>query len=178
MEFSKVISLRKSVRSYSNKQVEDEKLSKILDLTRLAPSWANKQCCRYIVVTDQSKINELGGLLNSWLKQAPVVIVACADPNDSGTRNGMEYYLVDVGISMQQLILTATDLGLCTCWIGGFNETKIKKVLDVPNNIKVVGLTPLGYAKEKESLTSKIAKKIVGSEKRKLLDELVHKEKW
>ena len=80
----------------------------------------------------------------------------------------MEYYLVDVGISMQQLILIATDLGLSTCWIGG----------DVPNNIKVVGLTPLGYAKEKERLTSKIAKKIVGSEKRKVLGEIVHKGKW
>lgn len=178
MEFAEVVAYRKSIRDYSSKPVESEKIANILKAAILAPSWANKQCCRYVVVTRKSKIKELSSRINPWLKDAPVVIVACADPKDSGSKNGMDYYLVDVGISLQQLILAATDLGLGTCWIGGFNENKIKKILEIPNNIKVVGMTPIGYPKEKESIRSKISKKIIGSNKRLVFEKIVHKEKW
>src|SRR5665647_2703749 len=100
MDFIDVVAARKSVRGYSDKPVEEEKLLKVLEVARLAPSWANKQCCRYVVVKDKAKIQELSGSLNGWLKQAPIIVVACADPKDSGDRNGINYYLVDVGISM------------------------------------------------------------------------------
>ena len=73
MDFMDVVAARKSVRGYSDKSVEEEKLSKVLEVARLAPSWANKQCCRYIVVKDKAKIQELAGGLNGWLKQAPVI---------------------------------------------------------------------------------------------------------
>lgn len=176
MEFSDVVASRKSIRDYLDKNVEDEKLTKILEAARLAPSWANKQCCQYILVKDKTKIQELAGGFSGWLKQAPVVIVACADPKDSGSHNNMDYYLVDVGISMQQLILAATDLGLGTCWVGGFDEAKIKKILQVPS-IKVVALTPIGYPAD-AGLRSKLIKTLGGTAKRKTLDEIVHHEKW
>ena len=172
MEFTQVLSLRKSLRDYSTKPVEPEKITKILESAILSPSWANKQCTKYIVVTEKSKIRELCGMINSWLKNAPVVIVACADPKDSGSRNGMDYYLLDVGISMQQLILAATDLGLCTCWIGGFNETKAKKTLEVPDKIKVVAMTPVGYSKEKRVLQQKLPRRLLEVTKGKLLSKL------
>lgn len=178
MDFTEVVASRKSIRDYSNKTIEPEKINKILKAAILAPSWANKQCCRFVVVTQKSKINKLSSLINPWLKDAPVVIVACADPENSGSKNGMDYYLVDVGISLQQLILAATDLGLGTCWIGGFNETKIKKILEIPDHIKVVAMTPIGYRKERESFRSRISKKIIGSNKRIPFEKVVHKEKW
>lgn len=178
MEFMEVISARKSVRDYSAKDVEEEKLTKILEAARLAPSWANKQCCQYIVVKNKETISELSSFLNPWLKQAPVVLVACANPKDSGSRNGMDYYLVDVAISMQQLILAATDVGLGTCWIGAFDEEKVKKALEVPEDIKVVALTSVGYSADKESLRSKIAKKFAGSANRKPIENIVHRDKW
>ena len=128
MEFMEVVVARKSVRGYADKPVEDEKLSKVLEVARLAPSWANKQCCKYIVVKDKTKIQELAGSLNGWLKQAPIIVVACADPKDTDDRNGMNYYLVDVGLSLQQLVLAATDLELGTCWIGAFDEKKSKRL--------------------------------------------------
>ena len=177
MDFMDVISARKSVRGYSDKPVEEEKLSKVLEAARLAPSWANKQCCRYIVVKDKDKIQELSGSF-SWLKQAPVVVVVCADPKDSGDRNGMNYYLVDVGISMQQLVLAATALELGTCWIGAFDEAKVKKALQVPEKIKVVAMTPVGYPAQKEGIGSKLIKTVIGTGKRKPLAEIVHREKW
>src|SRR5659263_134336 len=162
MEFKDVIAARKSVRSYADKPVEVEKLSQILEAARQAPSWANKQCCRYIVVKDKAKIQELAGGFNGWLKQAPVIVVACADPKDSGAHDSMNYYLVDVGISMQQLILAATDMELGTCWIGGFDEAKVKKALGVPENIKVVAMTPVGYPADKEGLGSTLIKTVIG----------------
>ncbi|HKZ88187.1 MAG TPA: nitroreductase family protein [Candidatus Bathyarchaeia archaeon] len=178
MEFMDVVATRKSVRGYLDKPVEEEKLTKLLEIARLAPSWANKQCCKYIVVKDKTKIQELSGTLNSWLKQAPVALVACADPKDSGSRNGMDYYMVDVGISMQQLVLAATDMGLGTCWIGAFDEAKVKKTLSIPENVKVVAMTPIGYPTGKEGIKTKLVKAYIGSAKRKPLEDMVHWEKW
>ncbi|MCW4003913.1 MAG: nitroreductase family protein [Candidatus Bathyarchaeota archaeon] len=177
MEFMDVVTARKSVRDYTDKPVEEEKLTQLLEAARLAPSWANKQCCRYIVVKDKAKIQEVAGGFIGWLKQAPVLVVACADPKDSGSRNGMDYYLVDVGISMQQLILAATDLGLGTCWIGGFDEGKVRKALGIPENVRVVALTPIGYPAN-AGLKSKLIKKLAGTDKRKPLSDIIHKEKW
>lgn len=177
MEFMDVVATRKSVRSYAKREVEEKKLTRILEAARMAPSWANKQCVNYIVIKEKNKIEQLAGIFNSWLKQAPVVVAACADPYESGSHDHMDYYLVDVGISMQQLILAATDQGLGTCWIGAFNETKVKKVLGVPEKVKVVALTPIGYPSN-ESAGTKVIKKFIGSEKRQQIEKMVHIDKW
>ncbi len=178
MEFMDVVAARKSVRSYADKEVEEEKLTKILEAARMAPSWANRQCWSYIVVKEKAKIEELAGrLINSWLKKAPVIVVACGNPKKSGSQNGMDYYLVDVAISMEHLILAATDLGLGTCWIGAFNEAKVKQILEIPENIKVVALTPIGYPAD-EGRGSKMLKRIIGSSNRKPMEEIVHHNKW
>ena len=177
MDFVDVVTSRKSVRDYQDKAVEEEKLEKILQAARLVPSWANKQCTRYIVIKEKKTIEELASTFIGWIKQAPIVIAACANPKDSGTHNNMDYYLVDVGISMEHLVLGATDQGLGTCWIGGFDEAKVKKTLQIPENIKVVALTPLGYPAAL-SRRSKLVRSSSGAEKRKSLEEIVHKEKW
>jgi nitroreductase len=177
MDFMDVVTSRKSVRDYQDKIVEEEKLEKILEAARLAPSWANKQCTRYIVIKNKKTIEELASTFIGWIKQAPIVIAACANPKDSGTHNNMDYYLVDVGISMEHLVLGATDQGIGTCWIGGFDEAKVKKTLQIPENIKVVALTPLGYPAAL-SMRSKLVLSSSGAEKRKSLEEIVHKEKW
>lgn len=178
MEFIDVIRSRKSVRSYKNEDVEEEKLKQILEAARLAPSWANKQCWRYIIVNDKEKIQKLAsGIINSWMKSAKIVVVACADPKNSGTRNEMDYYLVDVAISMQHLVLAATDLGLGTCWIGGFDETKVKKILEIPEKIKVVAMTPVGYPSEPR-MRDRISRKIIRSDSRKSLQDMVYYNTW
>jgi nitroreductase len=177
MEFSDVVICRKSVRGYLDKPVEEEKLVKILEAARLAPSWANKQCCQYLVIKDKELILRIGSIYNSWLKQAPVIVMACADPFESGAHDGMDYYLVDVGISMQQLILAATDLGLGTCWIGSFGESKVKELLKIPKNVKVVAMTPIGYSSD-EGVGVKVVKEFIGSNRRKSVEEFVHWNKW
>jgi nitroreductase len=177
MEFMDVVTSRKSVRDYQERSIEEDKLTQILEVARWAPSWGNKQSTKYIVVTDKKRIESLSNMFMGFVKHAPLVVVACAYPKDSGSRNGMDYYLVDVGISMQQLVLAAADLGLGTCWIGGFDEDKVKKALEIPKNIKVVALTPVGYIAE-TSMKNKFIRSSVGADKRKPLDEMVHREKW
>lgn len=177
MDFIDVVAKRKSVRDFLNKDVEEEKLRSIFEAARLAPSWANKQGCTYVVVKDKAKIKELASGFTSWLDEAPIVLAACIDPKDSGSHNGMDYYLVDVGISMQQLVLAATNMGLGTCWIGGFDEAKVKRVLGIPEQIRVVALTPLGYPAGM-SERSRTVREFVKASKRKPLEDVVHREKW
>jgi nitroreductase len=177
MEFMDVITSRKSVRAFLGKAVEEEKLMKILEAARLAPSWGNKQGRKYVVVKNKATINEIALGFTSWLSEVPVLLAACIDPKDSGSHNNMDYYLVDVGISTQQLVLAATNLGLGTCWVSGFDEAKVKKVLEIPANVRVVALIPLGYPAP-ISERSKEIQEFVRSSKRKPLEEMVHREKW
>lgn len=182
MDFADLVQARKSVRRYSERPVEQEKIDKVLEAARLAPSWANKQCWEYVVVKDKEVLAEIAskgaGSLMTWLKKAPVIIVGCANPKQSGTRNGMDYFLVDMGISMEHIMLQAADLGLGTCWIGWFDEGGMKKVLGVPADHKVVALTPLGYPSDEEGIGAKLSKLVIGGSKRKPVEKMVHPDRW
>jgi nitroreductase len=103
------------------------------------------------------------------LAQAPVVIVACADPQESGELNGEHYYMADMGIATQNLMLAAHDLGLGSVFVGVFDEERLKALLDIPPAIRVVGLFPLGYPAGEAK---------AGGPPRKPLTEFVHYGKW
>jgi len=180
MEFIDVIKARTSIRQYSEKQIEDEKINYILECARLAPSWANKQCWRFIVITNKETIEYIAktSVINRWLKTAPVLIVACADPADSGSNNSQQYYMTDVSIAFDHLILAATDVGLGTCWIAGFNEEKLKELLEIPKLIRIVALSPVGYPVDKKGISEQITKTLLKANKRKTLDEIIHHEHW
>jgi nitroreductase len=180
MEFIDVIKSRSSIRSYTDRDVEDDKINYVLECARLAPSWVNKQCWRFIVIKNKKTINILSKatIINRWLRNVPCIIVACGIPKKSGKHNNIEYYTVDVAIAMEHIILAATDLGLGSCWIGGFNEKKVKETLGIPNKIRVVALTPLGYMSSKKRLLARFTKMIIQSKKRKNYDEIIHYEKW
>ncbi|KYK29247.1 nitroreductase [Thermoplasmatales archaeon SG8-52-1] len=180
MEFKNVIKSRESIRDYSDRKVEDEKINYVLECARFAPSWTNKQCWKFIIVKDKKIINDLSktSIINRWLKNVPIIIIACGNPKESGYRNDISYFIVDVSIALEHLVLAATDKGLGTCWIGGFNEKKVKKILGIPDNIRVVALTPLGYPAEKKHIIGKIAKIVTQSKKRKSMDEIIHINKW
>jgi len=180
MEFIDVIKSRSSIRTYTNREVEDDKINYVLECARLAPSWVNKQCWRFIVIKDKKTIKILSKatIINRWLRNVPCIIVACGVPKQSGIHHGIEYFTVDVAIAMEHLILAATDLGLGSCWIGGFNEKKVKETLGIPNRIRVVALTPMGYPSLKRRILARVTKMITRSKKRKSLDEIIHYERW
>ncbi len=180
MNVDEVIQKRKSVRSFQSKPVTDELLESLVDIAHQAPSWMNKQCWHFIIVKDTIMIQEIArsGIINRWLKQAPAIIMVCADPHLSGTRKDLPYFLVDAAIAMDHLILSATDKGLGTCWIGSFDEKKLKSLLGIPPRIRIVSFTPVGYPKENDSIGDKVRSSFVRSTKRKSLSEIVHWNKW
>lgn len=180
MEFIDVIHARTSIREYSEKPVEDEKILYVLECARLAPSAANKQCWRFIVIKNTETIAHIAktSVINRWLKTAPVLIVCCADPTESVTKNSIQYYTVDAAIAVEHLILAATDVGLGTCWVAGFHEEKLKKLLDIPRRIRIVALTPLGYPVAQKGIVERITKTLLQSKKRKTVKEIIHHEHW
>jgi nitroreductase len=151
MDVFEVINQRRSIRKYRDLPVEWDKVSQVLDAARLAPSWKNTQCWRFLVLTNSEK---RAALLDAFpednpgkkaLAQAPVVIIACADPAESGVENGIEYYIADTAIAFEHICLAAHGLGLGTCWMGWYDEAAVKTRLEIPSSIRVVGVTPLGY---------------------------------
>lgn len=151
MDIFEVIAGRRSIRKYHSTPVEAEKIKQVLNMARLAPSWKNLQCWRFLVLTEERR---RGALLDAFpddnpgkkaIASAPCVIVVCADPAQSGVENGMEYFMADTALAFDHLCLAAYGLGLGTCWMGWFNEEDIKRALGIPEGIRVVGITPLGY---------------------------------
>ena len=170
MEVFTIIEKRRSIRLYEKKSVEKEKLNRILEAGRLAPSASNKQPWRFIVVTDDKVKEKLRAAYDKeWFVTAPVIIIGCAVPEEAWVRmDGQEYWMVDVAIAMQSMILTATELGLGTCWVADFDVKAVRKALKLPSNIRVVAMTPLGHpAEEKPPVKD-----------RKPLTEIVHHEHW
>ncbi len=166
MELFEAIKTRRSIRKYSDKPVEDQKLQAVLEAVRMAPSWANYQCWRLVVVKDKIMKERIGALsyVESYfapkgyksnpsmraLAEAPAVIVLCADPVQSGSLWGQNYYLVDAGLAAQNLMLAARGQGLGTVFVGVYDEEKLKSLLHVPASIRIVGLFPLGYPAEEK----------------------------
>ena len=112
MEYMDLVRKRRIIRRYHSLPVSAQDLKPVLEAARLAPFCGNRQCWRYIIVTDQSIKKKLAQAGEKFINEAPVIIVACADPKDSHHRPGMDYYMVDVGISFEHLILAAKHLEL------------------------------------------------------------------
>lgn len=158
MEFYDVINTRKSIKSFKSEPIDVSKLDRIVHATMMSPSWKNKTSYKLIMVDDaQEKRNLAAAVKNddnqasSAIEQAPVVAVMVGDPAVSGQMDNKDFYLVDSAIAMEHLVLAATAEGYGTCWIGSVDENKIKSVLSIPDNFRVVALTPIGVTSEKES---------------------------
>ncbi|MGM0431748.1 MAG: nitroreductase family protein [Spirochaetota bacterium] len=147
VEFYETVRKRFSVRSFENKPVEPEKLERILEAARLAPSAKNLQQCRYVVVTDKEKIEQLAqaSYNQTFVGEAAAVIVCCSDTDKATMRCGHAHYTIDVGIALEHAALAAVAEGLGGCWIGSFKPEEVRKILGIPDSIEVVELYPLGY---------------------------------
>jgi nitroreductase len=181
------INTRRSIRRFKSTPVEDEKVGLVLEAARQAPSWANTQCWRFVVVRDADMRNRLadtgfgvGGSMpnraTEAMRVAPVAIVACAEmgkagcgykePHEPVTDKG-DWFMFDTALAMQNMVLAATALGLGTVYIGAFDSVAAEKVLGVPKGYCVVSMTPLGYPDEDP-----------GPRPRKELDEIVFHDRF
>ena len=147
MNIFDTIRTRSSIRSFMNKPVEDEKLNAVLEAGRLAPSAKNLQEWRFIVVKDREVREKLAFAANAqmFVGEAPVVIVACAVTDERVMSCGQLCYPIDVAIALDHISLAAIELGLGTCWIGAFDAEKVKEILAIPDDVRVVEMMPLGY---------------------------------
>lgn len=148
MSFVDLVARRYSVRAYKNDPVPDALLEQVLEAARLAPTAANRQPVRLIVVRTAGREDELRRIYSrEWFVQAPLVICACGVLEQSWIRSdGKSYNDVDVAIVMDHLIMAATDAGLGTCWIGAFDAAAARAVLGLPDGVEPIAFTPLGYA--------------------------------
>lgn len=137
---------RRSIRRYQKKEIPKEVLLQILEAGRQAPSAVNRQPIRFVIVSDQNILKDLcNTVITRFVKEAPAVIVGCADVKSLMTG---KWAVVDTTIAMENMVIAAWALGIGSCWIGACNEQKVKEMLKIPKDWKVVALVTLGYPDE------------------------------
>jgi nitroreductase len=169
MDVFEAIKTRRSIRCYQDKPVEERKLQQVLEAGLLAPSSANRQEWRFVVVRDeQIRIKLMSAAKNQpFVGQTPVVIACCAETDEHVMTCGQMCYPIDVAIAVDHMTLAAWELGLGTCWIGAFDAGRVRDILSIPDNVPVVELLALGYPAEVPQPTSRLS-----------LDQIVHYERW
>lgn len=152
-----IIYRRRSIRKYEKRPVPEDALRAVLEAGRLAPSARNLQPWHFIVVKDpEIKRKLVFSSWNNFIEEAPVVIVGCGEADK-------KWAVVDVAIALENMVIAAESLGLGSCWIGYFDEGEVKKVLKIPDRLKVVAMITLGYPAERPSPPPK-----------KKLEDIVH----
>ena len=189
MDIFEAIKNRRSIRHYKPDPVDDKTVEKVLEAAHWAPSWGNQQCWRFVVVRDPKARSEIADTLNkvtvdselvenaaaSSIRHAPVLVVICAEKSGAGrsadggllNEKGEHWYMFDIALAVQNLTLAAHALGLGTVIVGGFNATKVEKILGVTGDCTVVTMTPLGVPASKGQVSP-----------RKKLSEVIFMEKF
>lgn len=171
MDLRTIIENRYSVRSYQQKEVEEEKLIKILEAGQLAPSAVNNQPWHFIVVREPGNHAKFSEIYHrDWFKEAPVYIIVCGDHNTAWKRkeDDKDHTDIDAAIAIDHMTLQATELGLGTCWISNFYVKKCREFFQLPEHIEPIAILSLGYPSDDK----------IPTKKRKSLNEIVHWEKF
>jgi nitroreductase len=169
--FLELVRTRRSVRGYRPEPVPDDLLAQVLEAGRLAPTAANRQPIRIIVIHAAGREDELGRIYRrDWFLQAPLILCVCTVPADAWRRSsfdGKSYADVDAAIVMDHMVLAAASLGLGTCWVAHFDPAVAREVLGLPDEVEPVLFTPLGFPADQPR-----------ARERRPLAELVRYERW
>lgn len=177
----KEIETRRSIRKYSNKPIEDEKILQLIESARIAPSGSNTQPWHFIIVKSESTRQKLGKVSHDqkWMSTAPIHIVCVADIrarikddveialDENSPEPELKLIIRDATIAIEHIVLEAENLGLGTCWVAWFVQEDIRPILNIPSDKYVVGIIPVGYADE----TPK-------PRPRKKFEDIIHYENW
>ena len=174
MDFFEVVENRHSIRRFQRDQeIPEEDLKKILEMGIKAPSAGNRQSWDFIIIRDKEIKKQLvrAALGQSFIAQAPVVVVVCANKERSATvygNRGREVYCIqDTAAAIQTMLLSITALGYGSCWIGAFNEEAVREVLKIPEGIRPMAILPIGVPVKIPPATPRIS-----------LQELIHNETY
>jgi nitroreductase len=165
MSFIDTVLSRRSIRRYEKQDIPKDVLDKILEAGRQAPSAGNKQPWHFIVLSDYDIKEKLShGKWNTFVKDSAVTIVGCGYIGDE---YGRKWSTVDISIALQNMVIAAWGLGIGSCWIGDFKEAEVKRLLNIPEDRKVIALVTFGYPAEK-----------IESRQKKPIDEIVSYNKF
>ncbi len=169
MDVFEAIESRRSVRGYRPDPIDEGILARVLEAARRAPTAANRQPFRIVVVSTRGREADLARIYGRpWFVQAPLVLAVVAVPGEAWRRSDDKPYdEVDATIAMDHLVLAATALGLGTCWVAAFDPAAAREVLGLPDDVEPIAFTPLGYPA-----------KASPSPERRPLGELVKYERW
>lgn len=169
MDVYEAIKTRRSVRGYKLTAIDKRVLTRIMNAARFAPSARNRQEWRFVIVTEHEKRQKLMEAANNqrFVGESPVVVACCAQTDEHLMRCGQPAYTIDLAIAIDHITLAAAAEGLGTCWVGSFYEDKVRKALDIPDEIRVVQLLTMGYPADTPRPKSRLS-----------LDEIVCWEAW
>jgi nitroreductase len=169
-----LIQERGSIRKYKHTPIPSSDLQTILEAARRAQSAANRQPWQFIVVTDKTLLEKLVDAAHwpdrppqSSVSTAPTVIICLADPEMSRKVGPFDGFLTDLAIAIENMAVTAWQVGIGSCWIGAFQEDNVKTLLNIPEKLRVVSLLTLGYADEHPR-----------PKKRKRLNDIIHYQQY
>jgi nitroreductase len=164
VDFFEVVRKRRSIRKYRPESIPNEKLKTIFEAARRAPSAANRQPWRFVVVQKSDRKEALAEMADNqmFLTNAAAIVAAVADPDVSS-----RWHEKDTMIALEHMALAAVALGYATCWIGAFDEDAVKRLLKIPARMRVVALLPIGIADETPA-----------PRPRKVLREIFFRDEW
>lgn len=163
MDVLKIITTRRSIRSYQAKPIPEAVIDKLVEALIWAPSAGNLQSRKFYFVFDEKIKRDLteAAFGQDFITQVPLVVIGCTDDKiirRYGQRGKNLYSICDVSASIQNMMLVAEENNLGTCWIGAFDEKEVVKILDLPKNLRPIVIVPVGYPAEKPSPPARISK--------------------
>ncbi len=172
---------RHSGRAFSNKPISEEKLNSILEAGRWAPSCANTQAWNFIVLREQNILDKAHEHLtrgNAYAKAAPVMVLVAAKEDGGCSSHDLPYFMMDVGLAVQNMLLQAVHVGLMGHPTAGWDEAGLKKLIGIPNDYRIVTVVFFGYEGDIDSLDEVTREKEKRPRTRKELTEIVHWNGW
>ncbi len=174
MNFLELAKSRFSSRDYLNIPIENEKLLRVLEAGRVAPSAVNRQPWHFVVITKKERLKELSVVYHrEWFNNAPVYIFMCGDVDKAWVRSAdnKNHLDIDIAIATDHITLQASEIGLATCWICDFDVKQTKKLLNLPKNIEPIVVLTLAYPADKTDIKRH-------NWKRKNIKEIIHWENF
>lgn len=163
MSTLEIIKKRRSIRGYQQKKIPKDLISQLKESIIWAPSAGNLQARKFYFVYNYQKKQKLAESAQGqdFISDAPLLVVACADLGKISIRYGERgkniYSICDVAVSLQNLMLLATELGLGTCWVGAIDEEEVREILNLSKNLKPIAIVPVGYTTEKPEAPSRVS---------------------
>jgi len=182
MELHRIIAARRSLRAFSERPVETEKIERMLDAARWSPSCANRQPWRFVVVgadaPSRAAVGEALDAGNSWANRAPVWIVAGARKEDGASVESRDYFLLDTGMALMSLLYRAVDQGLLAHPMAGWKEGPLRAALGLPEDFTPAAVVAVGYEGKSADLDEAARKKDEKPRARKALGEIAFRGRW